>query len=133
MLFPLLLIGGAGSYFGHKWWKTKQAWTPERKQIFEAAMNADPPKSPDELRGLAEAFRKEGLTAQATLLEKRAALREAPADLKAKRKAVFTKAMQSNDPKAIRAVADAHEQVGAVGAAEMLRLQADTTEAVKNA
>jgi len=129
-LIPLLIASTAG-YFGHKEYKRYKAFTPERKALYERAMNS--PTDPNDLRKLAAAFDAQGLNKQADKLRKRAMLREAPDAVKAARQAVFKKAMNSNDPAAIDAVAAAHEKVGAEGAAQALRIQAETLRSVKNA
>ena len=130
-LLPLLLLGTSG-WFGAKYVREKRAFTPERRAVFERAINNET-IAPAQLRELAAAFRKEGLPTQAALLEKRAALKEAPPDVKARRRAVFQKALSSTDPDAILEVAKAHEKIGALGAAETLREHAETVRTVKEA
>ena len=131
-LIPALVA--AGGWFGFKEYRRHKALTPERKAVFQSAMNAsDPSVTPEYLRSLALAFAKEGLDKEAKLLNQRAALKEAPADVKAARREVFLKAMQSTNPDAILDVARAHEKVGATGAAEQLREQAEAVRAVKEA
>src|SRR6266702_8869066 len=127
-LIPILIASTAG-YFGHREYKKYKAYTPERKEVFKRMMNS--PTDPVTLRAAASTFEKDGLTKQADTLRKRAALREAPGTLKAARQQVFKKAMKSQDPDAIEQVAKAHEAVGAVGAAESLRIQAATLRSVK--
>ncbi len=131
MILPLLLLAG-GSWFGYKAVKKHYALTPARAAAFDKAMN-DMTLTPDQLRGLAQAFEKAGLEKMALALRKRAALKEAPPDVKAARRDVFTKALNSSDPTFIEKVADAHEQIGAVGAAQDLRLHAESVKAVKDA
>jgi len=130
MIIPVIAVSLA-SYFGLKAYKKKKAFTPERRSIYETAMNS--PMDPQKLRDLAAAFEKEGLSAQALMLQKRAALREAPESVKAQRRTVFKQAMSSTNPVGIQAVAKAHEELGATGAAQALYLQAETLKAVKNA
>jgi len=124
-LIPLfigsLIIGGGAAAHRHL---KKRAFTPQRRQIYETAMQSC--KEPDKLRALAATFREQGLTAQAVMLEKRAALRETPRELAAQRKLVFNAALSSKDPKAVLRVAEAHEKVGAMGAAQRLRDYAQT-------
>ena len=129
-LIPLLLLS-TGGWYGYKYHQKRKAFTPERRAIYERAMNSAMP--PEQLQTLAAAFEKEGLTAQALLLRKRAALRSAPPEVKAQRKAIFVQAMNSQNPDAILQVAQAHEDIGAVGAAQDLRFQAETLKAVKDA
>lgn len=130
-LIPLLLLSGGG-YLGHREYKRRKALTPERKDVFAKAMNTED-ATPSYLRSLADAFEAEGLGKEAKLLRQRAALKEAPPEVKAKRRAIFSKAMQSTNPDAILAVAKAHEKIGATGAAEALKAQADAVRAVKDA
>lgn len=131
MIFPLLLLA-SGGFLGHRWYKKRHALTPERKAAFDRAMN-DVTSTPDSLRVLALSFEKVGLSDQAKSLRKRAALKEAPPEVKAARREVFTKALNSQDPEFIAKVAEAHEQIGATGAAETLRQQVESVKAVKDA
>lgn len=131
MFLPLLLLS-TGGFFGWKAYKKHTAMTPERKAAFNAAMN-DVTIDPAKLRALAAAFAKEGLTKEAALLTKRAALKEAPPEVKKARQEVFQKALNSNDPTEVERIAAAHEQAGAVGAAEALRLHAESLKTVKDA
>jgi len=130
MIFPLLFL--SGGFLGLRWYKKRHALTPERKAAFDRAMN-DVMATPDSLRALAASFKKVGLSDQATTLMKRAALKEAPPEVKAARREVFTKALNSTDPEFIAKVAEAHEQIGATGAAEVLRQQVESVKAVKDA
>lgn len=128
---PALLIG-TGGWFGWKKYQHSKALTPERLAVFTKAMNTED-ATPQYLRDLANAFAGYGLDKEAKLLNQRAALKEAPPEVKARRREVFIKAMQSTDVDKILAVARAHEQIGATGAAEKLREQADAVKAVKEA
>ncbi len=103
--------------------RKKGVMTPERKRIYAAALSGSL-KSPEKLRTLAAVFRSEGLDEQAALLEKRAALKEAPADKKALRKGVFRKALSSQNKKAILNVAKEFHKIGATGAATRLEAYA---------
>ena len=93
----------------------------QRDVIFETAMSLRDAKK---LRELSSSFKSQGLVIQAELLEKRAQLNEAPPDVKAQRREVFRKAMESRDKAAVLATAEAFESAGATGAAENLRLYA---------
>jgi len=132
-MIPLIpvLVASAG-WFGWKKYQHTKALTPERKAIFDKAMN-DESATSAYLKQLADGFDKEGLAPEAKRLRQRAALKDAPPEVKARRREVFTKALQSTDPDAILAVAAAHEKIGATGAAEALRAQADAVRAVKDA
>lgn len=134
MLLPI----GIGLLAGGAWIAKNQrdkansspARIAERAAIYETAINTK--LDPDKLRTLAAAFRDEGLIAEATMLEKRASLSEAPPDVKAQRTAVFRQALASDDVQAVREVADAFEALGASGACAKLRAHADGIEAAKN-
>jgi hypothetical protein len=128
-MIPVIIAGGI-AYWGYKRF-IKKGMSPDRAKIYNEAMRsmADPAK----LRSLADTFAKEGLTKPAEMLRKRAALREAPDSLKAARRTVFKKAMNSDNPDGILAVAKAHEDLGATGAADALRAQAEVVRAVKTA
>ena len=93
-----------------------------REAIFDTAINSV--KDPSKLRELATAFRVQGMTVQADMLEKRAALAAAPAEVKEARRAVFRKAMASRDKAAVIQAANAFDEMGATGAAANLRLYA---------
>lgn len=121
-LLPLAiatLAAGAFAANSKKESPSKGVVTPERALIFEAALNEL--KEPEKLRKLAKVFRDEGLPAQADLLEKRAKLRELPEETKKMRKEVFRKGMSSQDPVAVKKLADVFESEGATGAAFALR------------
>ena len=106
----------------------KGVMTPKRKLIYTRAMESI--KDPEELKKLADAFAAEGLVGEASLLRKRAALRELPDTTKDKRRAYFRKAMASDKPEVILEVATAFEKEGAIDAGKTLR---DHAEAVKAA
>lgn len=126
VLIPLAIIAlvGTAGVVQHK--RTKTAADPriqsQRLVIYETAINEV--KDPAKLRALAATFRSEGMTAEADMLEKRAALQELPPEVKAARKEAFRKGMASTDPVAINALADAFHSQGATGAAENLRTYA---------
>jgi hypothetical protein len=96
--------------------------TPDRAILYETALRTT--KDSDKLRTLAQAFRSEGLTPQAEMLEKRARLRDLPPDVKLARRAAFKKGMASTNPQAIIALADVFDCEGATGAADALRTYA---------
>lgn len=103
---------------------TQKTMSPERVQVYESALKTL--KDPVKLRLLADAFEKEGFNVAATILRKRAALRELPPNIKTERRVVYKKAMASSNPEAVRELAAAFEGEGATGAAETLRKYADT-------
>ena len=115
-----VIVASAG---GLAWWKVKKQkygkMTPERKKLFEEALRSM--KDPAKLRELANVFQNYGLKAEAKELRKRAALRDAPADVKKKRAEAFQKGLNSTDPQKVSKLADAFHKVGAYGAADKLR------------
>lgn len=117
-LFPLA-VAGTVAVAAYKKFKKPPAMTEARKKIFEQAMKTlnDPAK----LRTLATEFEKEGLKFQGAELRKRAAIFAAPPEVKAQRKAIFKKAMDSNNPTAIKKVAAAFHKVGHYESAAKLR------------
>jgi hypothetical protein len=121
-LIPLAVASLGGLAF----WQVKRRrygkMTDERKKIFEAALNGKTGiKDPVKLTKLAEAFEKEGLKAQGTELRKRARLKSAPKEVKAKYDATFRKALSSTDPQKVASAAQAFHKVGAYGAAAKLQ------------
>jgi hypothetical protein len=106
------------------WWKSSPdklygVLTPTRKHIFDEAMQNE--KDPDKLRAIAASFAKEGLPGQATLLKKRAGLRELPEATKQARRSAFKQAMASKNAAAVEDMAMAFENEGAIAAAKALR------------
>lgn len=126
----LMLSGGALIAANKRDAATKSEMTPARQHLFETALNEV--KEPEKLRALAKAFRDQGLTVPADLLEKRAKLRELPPNIKAERRDVFRKGMSSKDPNAVRRLAEAFDREGATGAANALRKYADQLDAEKS-
>jgi hypothetical protein len=119
LLIPAIAVLG-----GYAWWQTRpRGMTPERKMIYETALVTL--KEPDKLRTLADAFENEGFKDEATMLRKRALLREMPLDVKTKRQQAFGAAMKSTDPAKVEAVAMAFQNEGATGAAANLRKYAE--------
>lgn len=122
-LVPIAFLGMASlaGYRAHKRQK-RQALTPERKRIYEAALQTL--KDPEKLRRLADEFETQGLKAQAELLRKRASIRELPEDLKKARRDAFKAAMRSKNQPAVLKLAEAYDAEGATGAAAALRTYA---------
>lgn len=119
IILPLVVASAGGLAF----WRVKKhqygKMTPARKKIFEEALKSM--TEPSKLRSLANTYEKYGLRAEALELRKRAALREAPQELKVKRTEAFQKALSSTDPQKVSAVADAFHKIGAYGAASKLK------------
>ena len=121
MPFPAIpvVVGSLAAYSAWRKFKKPPAMTPERKKIFEQAMKTL--NEPDKLRKLADEFEKQGLKGQAAELRKRAAIFAASPAVKEQRRQVFKKAMNSNNPTAIKTVAAAFHKVGHYEAAQKLR------------
>lgn len=123
MPLPIIpfVIAGLGGLAAFKVWKRNKGsgMTAERKAIYEAALQTL--KDPAKLRKLAEQFNAVGLKEEGTLLEKRAALRELPDDVKKARKTAFRTAMKSTNQPAILQLAVEFDKQGATGAAAALR------------
>jgi peptidoglycan hydrolase-like protein with peptidoglycan-binding domain len=100
--------------------------TPARQQVFSAAVSNL--KDPAALKTLATAFNQAGLTAHAEILDKRGSLKALPPEQKAARREAFKTGMSSNDPLAIRKLADAFTKEGASGAAKTLQDRAAAIE-----
>lgn len=124
-MFAAALPIGVGLLAGWAWYaKSKRENAPpsvvaERKKIFETALNSKLEAS--QLKELAAAFHKVGMKAEGSLLEKRAALREAPESVTAERREIFKRAMKQRDPKVVLETAEAFDELGATGAAANLR------------
>lgn len=131
LLLPVSIVAlGGAAWYAHT--RRDKAVTPqvaaERQAVFQSAL--DNVKDPIKLREIAKTFREQGLNAEADLLEKRAALRELPQDVKDGRREAFKKGMASSNPTEIRALANLFEQEGATGAAKALRDVAAGLEAM---
>lgn len=124
-ILPVAVLGltGLAAYKASQRGKFHGEMTAERQIVYQTALESL--KEPWKLNKLADAFEKQGLREQADHLRKRAALKTQPSDVKAKRNEAFRKGMQSNDPAAIRKLAQAFSSVGADGAAANLRRRAD--------
>jgi hypothetical protein len=120
MPLPLIPIG-IGLLAGGAFWKHKKTkgMTPERKKIYEAAMNTL--KDPNKLRLLSDAFQKAGLKTEAEMLRKKALLRELPEGQKKARRDAFKAGLKATDPSKVETLANAFHKQGALGAAKKLR------------
>jgi hypothetical protein len=109
--------------------KKPKVITPEmaanRTAIYKAALSC---KDSARLRSLAAAFAAEGYKAEASMLLKRAALRDAPPETKAMWRAAMQKGLASKDPSGVRNLASAFENSGHTGVAARLREYADGLE-----
>lgn len=99
--------------------RKKPKMTMQRQRIYEAVLTSLKP--PDKLREMAVAFRAEGLTEQADLIEKRAILKELPDSVRAKRRLILKEALTWTDVVKIRGLAAVYDSVGSTGAAALLR------------
>lgn len=131
-MIPILLglgaLGAGVGYLRHK--RKPKGLTPERKKVYDEALRSL--KEPEKLRKLADVFDKEGLKVEAEMLRKRAALRELPAEDKAKRKEAFRKGMRTHDdngkvqnPDKVEKLAGAFLSQGATGNATALKRHAE--------
>lgn len=120
MILPVIVIGtiATTAWQVHKRRKRSEL-TPEKKRIFEAAMNSE--ATPEQFETLAKAFDADGLTYEAGMLRKRAALSSAPPEVKKARREAYRKALESTNKAGVLNLADAFAQQGAVGAAKSLR------------
>lgn len=130
---PLALIGLTGAAWYAQSKRSARLADPktmaERRYIYETAINN--PLEPAKLRELAEAFRKVGMKPEADMLDKRAALREAPKELTEKRREAYHKALRSDNIPAILEMAQAFDDLGATGAAASLRTYAAELQSSK--
>jgi hypothetical protein len=121
-LIPIAVtaLAGAAAWKVHK--NRNRGMTPVRQKLYDQALTNM--KDPVKLRKLAAAYHKEGLTDQGTMLQKRARLRELPADVKAGRRDAFKKGMTLTNPASVEKLAATFEKEGATGAAAALRAYA---------
>jgi hypothetical protein len=123
MLIPVLIVSAIGLAVARSVKKpAPKGMTAERRKVYEAALCTL--KEPAKLRTLADAFEAEDCLAEARLLRQRASLRELPIELKAQRRAVFSRAINSSNVDGILKVASAFAGEGATGAATHLRRHA---------
>lgn len=126
ILLPVALAGGAiYKYRGSK----PKGLTPEQKKIYENALKSKS-MTPAQLRQLAEGFLKAGAKEEASLLKKRAKLREMPPEVHSARKQVMKAALKSTNISGIEGVAAAFEGEGATGCAAKLRAHAHSLKAM---
>lgn len=122
-LLPIVVISLCGLAYHKKATSEKGpgkgVLTAERQTAYETAIKEC--TDAGKLRTLAQVFRDQGLSVQADMLEKRAALRDMPKEVKEARRKVYKKAMASTNPDAIRNLAIAYEREGCYGAAANLR------------
>lgn len=122
-MIPVILAIGGGAYLASHLFK-KKGMNPDREKVYQEAMKNL--RDGTKLRTLADAFDKEGLTQEADMLRKRAALREQPEPVKKARREAFKKAMGSTDKTGVLKMSEEYKNLGATGAAEALRVYAET-------
>lgn len=131
-LIPVAVValGGVAYYTIGKRGQFHGEMTTERQVVLDAALESC--KDADALNKLADAFQKEGLKAQASLLRKRAVIRTLPKDVKKARNEAFKKGMSCKDPEKVRTLAKCFQEQGATGAASNLFAYADGLSAMQN-
>ncbi|MGA7119354.1 MAG: hypothetical protein WBY94_04610 [Polyangiaceae bacterium] len=107
----------------------KGVLTPEREKVYKAALAEL--HVPSELRKLADVFEAQGLAVEATMLRRRADLREQTPEQKRARRDAFDKGLASEDVGAVERLADAFESITATGAAKALRKHAEDVRILK--
>ena len=118
-LAPVVVIALVGVAYRVSRTSQRGVLTKERKDVFEAAMKSL--KDPVKLRMLAQSYTEVGFKVEASLLNKRAALRALPKEVQAARRAAFRQFMRSIDPDKVDKMAAVFEESGATGAADDLR------------
>jgi hypothetical protein len=106
------------------------AMTPEREEMFNNALAHL--QEPSKLIQLAEAFEREGLKAQGSVLRRRAQWRSRDEKTKAEHDTIFQKAMKSKNIPAILDVAMAFEGMTATLKAKQLREYAQSLKAAES-
>jgi hypothetical protein len=128
-LIPVAIFGLAGTAFVvNKARVAKTEVTPqvaaERAIVFDTAINSC--QDTAKLKELADVFEKVGCKPEATALRLRAALRDAPPELKQQRREALNKGLASTNKAGILNLANAFESIGATVAAAKLREHAST-------
>jgi hypothetical protein len=130
MPLPLLPIAvtllAGGSFWAGKKHLDKKKYTPERRMVFETAM--DSVKDATKLMALADVFEQQGLRAQAVLLRKRARLRSLPQPIKDARRQAMAKAFMSKDITQLGKFADALDSETAYSNAAKIRAYMKTLQ-----
>jgi|SRR6185436_1190922 len=128
-MIPLVYPAALGLLGFAAWWKKTgrgkkpKGLTAERQLLFDNTMTDE--RDPEKIRKIADLFALDPtLKTQTELLRRRAALGDAPAEIKEARREAFRKGMRSTNPQGIEDLADAYEKCGALGSAKALRLYA---------
>jgi hypothetical protein len=132
MLIEATLVG-LGILVWRKLGQTKE-WTAENEEMYQAALeHLKGEAGVAKLYEIADACEKNGHHTKAFALRERAKLRSTPEKVKRERKAVYMKAMQSENVAGILKVAAAFESITATGAAANLRARATELQAAQDA
>jgi len=111
--------------------------TPEQLAIYQGALGEKPGTvglaDPSALRTLGRAFREQGFKAQALMLEKRAALKELPKELKAEYREALRAGLTCLDKGKVLALAKTFDEKGATGSADVLKKYAATLDSATSA
>ncbi len=126
----VVALGGVAYYAVGKRGAFHGEMTTERQIVLDAALESC--KDPDALNKLADAFAKEGLKEQASILRKRAVIRTLPPDVKKARNDAFKRGMACKDPEKVRTLAKCFQEEGATGAAANLFAYADGLSAMQS-
>ena len=133
-LIPIAIVSLATAAYGaHKSRSPKPVsaqTAAERAIIYDTAINTC--KDSNKLRTLADVFEKVGSNPEATMLRKRAALIDAPSDLKQARRGALAKGLASSNKQGVLNLALAYEEIGATSAASKLREHASTLDKTLN-
>ena len=127
-LIPIAIAGLATAAYGaHKSRSPKPVSAQvaaERAVIYDTAINTC--KDSTKLRTLANVFEQVGCDTEAGMLRKRAALIDAPSELKKARRDALAKGLASNNKQGVLKLAEAYDEIGATSAAAKLREHAST-------
>lgn len=122
-VIPMAITAGSGLGYAifkmHGFSRLKGVLTPVRERIYHEALNSL--RAASDLRALAIAFRGERLFEEADLLDKRASIKELPEKIRKARRAVVKEALTWKDPEKVNRLAKVFDDVGANGAAALLR------------
>ena len=117
-ILPVVVVAGIVGAAVRSRKGPRSGMTPERRAVFERALHSLP--DPGQLQTLAAVYEKEGLTKEADLLRKRAALKLRSPETKRAHADAFRTALKSENPDAVERLAGAYHQMGATGTAARL-------------
>jgi hypothetical protein len=125
--FPLIGLLVVGAWRKAKGNTAKGKMTASQEYLFNSILEHKDLTS-DQIRQYAQAFEESELPYPASILRKRAALKEASPETKAQHRELIAEVYKCNDPAVIRAVAKEFEKIAAIGNARDLRHHADIVE-----